>query len=62
MDTLRIKTVGDISPRIIHARHDSSNRSVFNGRVKGVLLSIEEDDGKHVVDPVEAIRMTLARQ
>jgi arylsulfatase A-like enzyme len=34
----------------------------FNGRVKGVLLSIEEDDGKHVVDPVDAIRMALARQ
>lgn len=36
--------------------------NAFNGRVKGVLLSIEEDDGKHVVDPVDAIRMALARQ
>ena len=36
--------------------------NAFNGRVKGVLLSIEEDDGKHMVDPVDAIRMALARQ
>jgi arylsulfatase len=34
----------------------------FNGKVKGVLLSIAEDDGKHVVDPAEAIRMAMARQ
>lgn len=36
--------------------------NAFNGKVKGVLLSIAEDDGKHVVDPEDAIRMALARQ
>lgn len=34
----------------------------FNGRVKGVLLSIAEDDGKHQIDPADAIRVALARQ
>jgi arylsulfatase A-like enzyme len=36
--------------------------NAFNGTVKGVLLSIAEDDGKHVVDPADAIRIALARQ
>lgn len=39
-----------------------SGDNAFNGQVKGVLLSIEEDDGQHIVDPVDAIRMALARQ
>jgi arylsulfatase A-like enzyme len=34
----------------------------FNGTVKGAQLSIAEDDGKHQVDPKEAIRLALARQ
>ena len=34
----------------------------FNGRVKGVLLSILEDDGKHQLDPQEVVRLALARQ
>jgi arylsulfatase len=34
----------------------------FNGTVKGVLLSIAEDDGVHVVDPMDAVRVALARQ
>lgn len=34
----------------------------FNGRVKGVLLSIAEDDGKHEVDPMDAVRVAMARQ
>jgi hypothetical protein len=34
----------------------------FNGTVKGAQLSIAEDDGKHQVDPKEAIRIALARQ
>lgn len=34
----------------------------FNGRVKGVLLSIAEDKGEHVVDPATAIQLALARQ
>lgn len=34
----------------------------FNGRVKGVLLSIAEDDGKHQIDPMDAVRVALARQ
>jgi arylsulfatase len=36
--------------------------NAFNGTVKGVLLSIAEDDGKHVVEPAEAMRVALARQ
>jgi arylsulfatase len=36
--------------------------NAFNGKVKAVQLSIAEDDGKHVVDPADAIRMALARQ
>ena len=36
--------------------------NAFNGKVKGVQLSIAEDDGKHVVDPADAIRVALARQ
>jgi arylsulfatase len=36
--------------------------NAFNGKVKGVLISIAEDDGKHVVDPADAIRMAMARQ
>ena len=36
--------------------------NAFNGKVKGVLLSIAEDDGKHAVDPADAIRVALARQ
>ena len=34
----------------------------FNGTVKGAQLSIAEDDGKHQVDPKEAISIALARQ
>jgi arylsulfatase len=34
----------------------------FNGRVKGVQLSIAEDDGKHLIDPADAIRVAMARQ
>jgi len=36
--------------------------NAFNGKVKGVQLSVGEDDGKHLVDPADAIRMALARQ
>lgn len=36
--------------------------NAYNGKVKGVLLSIAEDDGKHMVDPADAIRMAMARQ
>jgi arylsulfatase len=36
--------------------------NAFNGKVKGVQISIAEDDGKHVVDPADAIRMAMARQ
>ena len=39
-----------------------SGNNAFNGKVKGVLLSIAEDDGKHVVDPADAIRIAMARQ
>lgn len=36
--------------------------NAFNGRVKGVQLSIAEDDGKHQIDPAEALRIAMARQ
>jgi hypothetical protein len=38
--------------------------NAFNGKVKGVLLSIAEDDGSsdHLVKPEDAIRMAMARQ
>ncbi|MFN0038860.1 MAG: arylsulfatase [Burkholderiales bacterium] len=39
-----------------------SGDNAFNGKVKGVQLSIAEDDGKHVVDPADAIRIAMARQ
>ena len=40
----------------------AAGNNAFNGKVKGVMLSIAEDDGKHVVDPADAIRMAMARQ
>ena len=36
--------------------------NAFNGKVKGVVLSIAEDDGKHMVDPADALRVAMARQ
>jgi len=33
----------------------------FNGTVKGALLSIEEE-GEHLVDPAQAVRLAMARQ
>lgn len=32
------------------------------GKVKGVLLSLGDDNGKHVIDPIDAIRIAMARQ
>jgi hypothetical protein len=41
-----------------------SGANAFNGKVKGVMLSIAEDDGSsgHLVNPEDAIRMAMARQ
>jgi arylsulfatase len=39
-----------------------SGDNAFNGRVKGVLISIADDDNSHLVDPADAIRMAMARQ
>ena len=36
--------------------------NAFNGKINGIQLSIAEGDGKHVVDPADAIHMALARQ
>ncbi len=36
--------------------------NTFTGKIKGVMLSIAEDDGKHLIDPADAIRMAMARQ
>ncbi|MBP6595915.1 MAG: arylsulfatase [Arenimonas sp.] len=40
----------------------ASGDNAFNGKVKGVMLSIAEDDGKHLIDPADAIRVAMARQ
>lgn len=39
-----------------------AGNNTYNGKVKGVLISIEDGDGKHLVDPADAIRMAMARQ
>jgi arylsulfatase len=39
-----------------------SGDNEFNGKVKGVLISIADDDNSHLVDPADAIRMAMARQ
>jgi arylsulfatase A-like enzyme len=36
--------------------------NAFNGKVKGILLSIAEDKGEHQIDPADAVRIALARQ
>ncbi len=36
--------------------------NAFNGKVKGVQLALGDDDGKHVIDPADAIRIAMARQ
>lgn len=41
----------------------SSEGNAFNGKVKGVQLAIEEaNEGDHLVNPADAIRMAMARQ
>ncbi len=39
-----------------------AGENAFNGKVKGVVLSLGDDDGKHVIDPEDAIRIAMARQ
>ena len=39
-----------------------AGKNAFNGKVKGVMLSLGDDDGKHVIDPADAIRIAMARQ
>jgi len=36
--------------------------NAFNGVVKGVLLSIADDKGEHMVSPEDAVRLVMARQ
>jgi arylsulfatase len=36
--------------------------NAYNGKVKGVLLSIADDDNSHYIEPADAIRMAMARQ
>jgi hypothetical protein len=36
--------------------------NAYNGKVKGVLISIADDDNSHYIDPADAIRMAMARQ
>ena len=36
--------------------------NAFNGKVRGVQLALGDDDGKHVIDPADAIRIAMARQ
>lgn len=53
--------VGEDSGAAISPDYPPANNH-FNGTVKGVLLSIAEDDGKHQIDPMVAVHMALARQ
>ena len=53
--------LGEDSGAPVSPDYGSQNNG-FNGTVKGAQLSIAEDDGKHQVDPKEAIRIALARQ
>jgi arylsulfatase len=53
--------VGEDSGAPVSPDYKAGNNR-FNGRVKGVLLSIAEDDGKHQIDPMDAVRVALARQ
>ena len=53
--------VGEDSGAPVSPDYPSGNNR-FNGTVRGVLLSIAEDDGKHQIDPLEAVRIALARQ
>jgi arylsulfatase len=53
--------VGEDSGAAISPDYPPANNR-FNGTVKGVLLSIAEDDGKHQIDPMDAVHMALARQ
>jgi arylsulfatase A-like enzyme len=39
-----------------------AGNNAYNGKVKGVLISIADDDNSHLVDPADAIRMAMARQ
>jgi arylsulfatase len=39
-----------------------SGNNAFNGKVVGVLLSISDDDNSHLIDPMEAVRIAMARQ
>jgi arylsulfatase A-like enzyme len=36
--------------------------NAYNGKVKGVLISIADDDNSHYIEPADAIRMAMARQ
>jgi len=54
--------VGEDSGAAISPDYPPGHNS-FNGKVKGVLLSIAEDEGEdHQVDPALAIKMAFARQ
>ncbi len=52
--------VGEDSGALVSPDYGLQNR--FNGRVKGVLLSIADDGGKHEIDPMDAVRVAMARQ
>ncbi len=52
--------VGEDSGALVSPDYGLQNR--FNGRVKGVLLSVADDGGKHEIDPMDAVRVAMARQ
>ena len=52
--------VGEDSGALVSPDYGLQNH--FNGRVKGVLLSIADDGGKHEIDPMDAVRVAMARQ
>ncbi len=53
--------VGEDSGAAVSPDYDSTGNS-FNGVIKGVLLSIADDKGQHMVSPEDAVRVAMARQ
>ncbi|MGZ9274321.1 MAG: arylsulfatase, partial [Nitrospira sp.] len=53
--------VGEDSGAPVSPEYPAGNNA-FNGKVKGVQLSIREGEEGHLVDPEAALRMALARQ
>jgi arylsulfatase len=53
--------VGEDSGAAVSPDYGPTGNS-FNGVVKGVLLSIADDKGEHLVSPEDALRVAMSRQ